>query len=166
MFSRIHNKMAAQAHVADTAASWSFHCDTRRGCRYSFAGQQGKITISAGENTDSFTLADGTVKQLPFSLRLRSVRIECYPGTPTPADYVSELTVDNGSGEEDATVSMNNVLDVRGYRFYETAMGTDHTVLSVSHDPWGIGLTYGGYFLLLFAMVSFFFSRKTRFLRL
>lgn len=131
-----------------------------------FAGQQGKITISAGENTDSFTLADGTVKQLPFSLRLRSVRIECYPGTPTPADYVSELTVDNGSGEEDATVSMNNVLDVRGYRFYETAMGTDHTVLSVSHDPWGIGLTYGGYFLLLFAMVSFFFSRKTRFFAL
>jgi ABC-type transport system involved in cytochrome c biogenesis permease subunit len=36
-------------------------------------------------------------------------------------------------------------------------------VLAYNYDPWGIGITYAGYALLLLAMIGFFFLKHTRF---
>ena len=58
---------------------------------------------------------------------------------------------------------MNRVFSCRSYRFYQTALGEDYSVLSISHDPWGIGVSYAGYFLLFLSMVAFFFAKKSGF---
>jgi hypothetical protein len=40
---------------------------------------------------------------------------------------------------------------------------TKREVLSVSHDFWGTAITYVGYFMLFFAMMSIMFTKHSRF---
>ena len=93
--------------------------------------------------------------ELPFMVRLDEFKLITYPGTDSPMDYVSKLLfIDTGGQKTEATVSMNNIAEHDGYRFYQSAYDYDGrgTVLSVSHDPWGIALTYVGYFMLFVTM--------------
>jgi hypothetical protein len=55
------------------------------------------------------------------------------------------------------TVSMNNILSHRNYRFYQSSYDSDHqgSILSIYHDPYGITITYIGYFLLFISMALF-----------
>lgn len=127
-------------------------------------GKEGKLTLEQGATpADCFTLAEGGKARLPFAITLDRAAIEYYPGTSTPMDYLSELTVTTGGDVAARRVSMNHILEIDGYRFYQTGIGENSSTLSVSHDPWGIGITYGGYILLGLSMVCFFFSRKSRF---
>lgn len=54
------------------------------------------------------------------------------------------------------SISMNNVLDYEGYRFYQSSYDEDGrgTWLSVNYDPWGTGITYAGYVMLLVSMIG------------
>ena len=63
---------------------------------------------------------------------------------------------------------MNKVIDVDGYRLFQSSFDSDEqgTVLSVSYDRPGMQLTYTGYFLLLVGFVLTLFSKKSRFGRL
>jgi ABC-type transport system involved in cytochrome c biogenesis permease subunit len=141
-----------------------------------FTGLQGKLMLTIGEQAVSrFTLDDGEPAELPFCIALDRTIIEYYPGTSAAMNYASEVTVTPlPSAQQSASaqpstenshhrLSMNNILQIQGYRFYQTALGQDYSVLSVSSDPWGIGITYGGYALLILSMVSFLFSSKSRF---
>ncbi len=124
-----------------------------------FFGVQGTIRLEKeGIPTDRFDQTsgpgDGT---LPFHLYLDDVEILYYPGTTTPMDFKSRLKV-NGKIVD---ISMNNVGEVEGWRFYQTGIGGDHSVISISHDPWGIGITYLGYILLGLGMIGFFFQKNT-----
>ena len=106
---------------------------------------------------------------LPFSLRLDSFRIVCYPGTEAPADYVSYIHVSgNGRESQKASVSMNRIFSCGGYRFYQSSYDPDGrgSWLSVNHDPWGIGVTYAGYALLGLSMLWVLCSRGGEFRRL
>ena len=60
---------------------------------------------------------------------------------------------------------MNNILDHRGYRFFQASFDPDEkgTILSVNHDRWGTYLTYAGYLLLYFGLLAIMFARHTRF---
>lgn len=60
---------------------------------------------------------------------------------------------------------MNNILDYRGYRFFQASFDPDEkgTVLSVNHDFWGTMITYIGYFLLFFCMMALMFTKHSRF---
>ena len=95
-------------------------------------------------------------ERFPFSILLKDFQIENYPGTSSPMDYQSVVqVVENGQTAATLTISMNNIGEYGGYRFYQSAFDDDRqgTVLSVSHDPWGIGITYTGYGLLFLAML-------------
>lgn len=131
-------------------------------------GKQGKVTLVCGEPpADGFTLDDGGHEPLPFSLSLDHSEIEYYPGTSSPMDYASVVVVNDGSAAPSRRrLSMNNILELRGYRFYQTSLAPDSSTLSVSYDPWGIGVTYAGYISLMLSMAGFFMSRKSRFRRL
>ena len=127
-------------------------------------GEQGKLTLTQGAPpADRFTLEEGGSGQLPFSISLDHTEIKYYPGTPTPMDYASVVTVSEGNTTSTRCLSMNNILSLKGYRFYQTSLGEGTCTLSVSHDPWGIGVTYAGYLLLVLSMAGFFFSRKSSF---
>lgn len=126
-----------------------------------FTGQQGKLTLREGaEPLACFTLDNGEEAPLPFSIALDNASPEYYPGTSAAMDYVSHVTLFPGGK---ASISMNKILDREGYRFYQTAIGDGYSVLTVSHDPWGIGLSYAGYALLIFSIMAFPFSQRTRF---
>jgi hypothetical protein len=56
---------------------------------------------------------------------------------------------------------MNNILKHRNYRFYQSSYDSDRqgTILSIYHDPYGITLTYIGYFLLFASMTLFLLNK-------
>jgi ABC-type transport system involved in cytochrome c biogenesis permease subunit len=120
---------------------------------------------------------DGTVKliegaapvtkfgdnDLGFGVKMTTSEISYYDATATPKDYATNIEIIDKGRHISARVSMNNVYNYNGYRFYQTALGGNYSVLSVSHDPWGIGITYAGYALLFLSILAFPFSKKSRF---
>jgi cytochrome c-type biogenesis protein CcsB len=105
--------------------------------------------------------------ELPFSLKLNDFEAERYPGTERGySAYSSEVTVlDEQEGDFDYKIFMNNILDHRGYRFFQSGFDPDEqgTILSVNHDYWGTLITYIGYFMLYFGLMAILFSKHSRF---
>lgn len=128
-------------------------------------GERGVVSFAEGQRIEAFFTPDGVCHRLPFGLTLSRFEVVCYPGTDAPLDYRSQLLTDGG---DTLMVSMNNVLSLRGYRFYQSGFGPDHrsTTLSVNHDPWGMGLSYAGYLMLAVSFVWLLFSRSGRFRQL
>jgi cytochrome c-type biogenesis protein CcsB len=107
------------------------------------------------------------VLELPFSIKLNDFIAERYPGTENSySSFASEVTVvDEQEGSYDYRIFMNNILDHRGYRFFQASFDPDElgTILSVNHDTLGTNLTYFGYFMLYFGLMSILFAKHTRF---
>ncbi len=105
--------------------------------------------------------------QIPFSLHLNRFELERYPGSESPSSYASEVTLlDERTGlKEDRRIYMNNILNYKGYRFFQSSYDMDEkgTVLSVNRDLWGTILTYIGYFLLALGMFTALVAPNTRF---
>jgi hypothetical protein len=57
---------------------------------------------------------------------------------------------------------MNNILNHRGYKFFQSSFDPDEkgTILSVNHDYWGTWFTYLGYYLLYFGLMAYFAESK------
>jgi len=103
--------------------------------------------------------------ELPFSIKLNDFIAEKYPGTEKGyASFMSKITLED-KRPFDYDIFMNNVLDHRGYRFFQSSFHPDEkgTVLSVNHDFWGTWITYTGYFLLYLGLMGIMFFGKTRF---
>lgn len=119
-----------------------------------------------------YTLIYGSkVHELPFDIKLNDFIADKYPGTESSyASFESQVTViDNADNNTfDTRIYMNNVLDYKGYRFFQSSFDPDElgTVLSVNHDFWGTWVTYIGYFLLYFGLMAILFDKNTRFANL
>jgi len=107
------------------------------------------------------------VLNLPFSIKLNDFVADKYPGTENSySAFSSQVTIeDEEKGSFDYKIFMNNVLDHRGYRFFQSGFDNEEkrTILSVNHDFWGTWLTYIGYFLLYFGLMAILFDKNTRF---
>lgn len=107
------------------------------------------------------------VIELPFSIKLNDFIAERYPGTENSfSAFESKVTVlDEQEGDFDFHIYMNNILNHRGYRFFQSSYDPDEkgTILSVNHDFWGTNITYIGYFLLYLSMLAILFNKNTRF---
>ena len=145
------------------------------GAMITFAGgRKGYVHLVVGNKVSSFVeQKSGREINLPFTLLLDSFRVEYYPGTEAPADYISHIRILRpGQGADSSscsrTVSMNRILSEQGFRFYQSSFDEDKqgSWLTVNHDPWGIGITYVGYILLGISMIGILFSRKGEFRRL
>lgn len=106
-------------------------------------------------------------KKLPFSISLRKFELERYSGSMSPSSYASEITVTDNEMKSvrPFRIYMNNILNYRGYRFFQSSYDQDEmgTVLSVNHDYWGTMVTYLGYLLMLIGMVMTLFNKNSRF---
>ncbi len=114
----------------------------------------------------NFTLNYGSkYYQTPFFVELNDFQLDRYPGSNSPSSFASEVTVIDGKEEFSQRIFMNNILDYRGYRFFQASYDKDElgTVLSVNHDFWGTLVSYIGYLLMTIGMIATIFSRKTRF---
>ncbi|KXK39090.1 MAG: cytochrome c biogenesis protein CcsA [Saprospiraceae bacterium] len=100
-----------------------------------------------------------------FSLRCDDFILERYPGSNNPSSYESLISVIDGGQEEQHRIFMNNVMDYKGYRFFQSSYFPDEsgTILSVNADRWGTNITYIGYFLLFIGMFFTLFWKGTRF---
>lgn len=107
--------------------------------------------------------------ELPFSLHLDDFEIERYPGSQSPSSFASYVTLhEAGQTPVPFRIYMNNILNHRGFRFYQSSYDQDEkgTILSVNSDRWGTGITYFGYFLMILGILlsmlnSNSFFRKT-----
>jgi cytochrome c-type biogenesis protein CcsB len=114
----------------------------------------------------NFSLSYGSkYYQTPFFIGLNDFQLERYPGSNSPASFASEVTLIDGEEKTNHRVFMNNVLDYKGYRFFQSSYDQDElgTVLSVNHDFWGTWISYLGYLMMTVGMVATMFSKKTRF---
>ena len=127
-------------------------------------GRQGQMHLRVGEYSNQYVLDNDSIEKFPFSISLHDFEVTRYAGTDTPMDFVSTIVIYDNERIE-GTVSMNSIFKHRGYRFYQSGYDNDErgTFLAVSHDPWGIGITYAGYSLLLLSMILFFVQPDSRF---
>ena len=123
--------------------------------------QEGMISLDKGVPNSIVVTDSGKNIQLPFTLTLREFEIERYPGSMAPSDYRSVVDLDDGSQIE---ISMNNIGKYMGWRMYQADYEDDlqTSVLAMSKDVWGVGITYAGYLLLLIAMLGFFFQKDSQ----
>lgn len=134
------------------------------------SSKKGYIHLRKGDVTTQFVEQEsGKLVTLPFSLKLDTFWINYYPGTEAPSDYISRVYCHStDSNEFQTTISMNQVLDYKGYRFYQSSYDEDlsGSILSVNYDPWGTAITYSGYLLLGLSMVGVLLNRTGEFRRL
>jgi cytochrome c-type biogenesis protein CcsB len=131
---------------------------------HGYLGKKNTIELNGVEITMMY---GAKVLDLPFALQLREFDLERYPGSNSPSSYASEVTVIDAEKdlEMEYRIFMNNVLNYRGYRFFQSSYDTDEkgTILSVNKDAAGTYLTYIGYFLMTLGMALSLISKKTRF---
>ena len=131
-------------------------------------GDRGFVTSKSHFELDglNFSVSYGSKFFItPFKIQLNDFQLDRYPGSNSPSSFASEVTLIDGQLEQDHRIYMNNVLDHRGYRFFQSSYDQDElgTVLSVNHDFWGTLISYLGYFLMSLGMIFTVFSKKTRF---
>ena len=153
-----------------------------------YFGINGQIHLRLNEAPKS-TYIDTNYEErnLPFAVSLNDFQLIYYPGTTNPMDFISFIEIqDTRHKTQDSkpsnsslnlgevakpegyvnnsslhTVSMNNILSYKNYRFYQSSYDSDRqgTTLSIYHDPYGITLTYIGYFLLFASMTLFLLNK-------
>lgn len=128
------------------------------------SSHRGYIHLRAGESTDSYVTEDGELAgKLPFSLTLKKFAVSTYNGTDVPRDYESRLEIIKPDGGKlEATVAMNKIFKLKGVRLYQASYDEDMkgSTLMVNIDPWGIGITYTGYALLMLSLVLWLLSKS------
>ena len=95
-------------------------------------GYRGYLMLNKGQSTDRIELANGVVKQLPFTLRCDSAGQENY-ADGSPKKWWSDLTVlENGKETMKKQIIVNDPLVTRGIRFYQSGYGQSGTLESVN----------------------------------
>ena len=106
---------------------------------------------------------------LPFALKLIDFQLDRYPGSMSPSSYASEVVlIDQEQGVNmPFRIFMNNILDHRGFRFFQSSYDKDEkgTILSVNNDP-GTPITYIGYLMLTIGIFGSLFMANGRFKQL
>jgi len=116
-------------------------------------GKEGILHLREGETSNLVivqTNRGNSALTLPFQVELLKFTLTRYPGSMSPSSYESELLVHVDGTTRRERVYMNNVMDIKGYRFFQASYDADEagTILSVNQDVAGRNVTYTGYFLL------------------
>lgn len=134
-------------------------------------GSKGKMGVPQSFKLGSleYTLMYGSkVYETPFSVTLNDFMASKYPGTEKSySAFESKVTINDKelNNKFDARIFMNNILDYRGYRFFQASFDPDEkgTILSVNHDSVGTWTTYIGYTLLYIGLLGILFTKGSRF---
>ena len=144
--------------VVILAGALTTHITSKKGYLHLRCGEKARLYTEQISNGDMRTAT------LPFSVTLNDFNIKNYEGTTTHSDYASHLTFSTDEGSVNETVSMNNIAVVEGYRFYQTSYDRDMkgSILTVTYDPYGTGITYIGYGLLIVSAILLLLLRTPR----
>lgn len=130
-------------------------------------GKEGILHLRQGEISNRIAVQTNRGHSyfiLPFQVELVKFTLTRYPGSMSPSSFESELLVHVDGTTRRERVYMNNILDVKGYRFYQASYDTDEegTILSVNKDVAGRNVTYLGYSVLLLGCIVSLAERKGR----
>ena len=144
-------------------------------CVTHFFGEQGEVHLRA-DKAESLEIQNSKFKIQDCKLTLFLWDFQVvYDDSGNPADFITELRLLDRSkpkansqqlmAVDEGTLRMNKPLKYHGWRFCLSDYDSDElgVVLAYNYDPWGIGITYTGYALLMVAMMGFFFQKRTRF---
>ena len=142
-------------------------------CVTHFFGEQGEIHLR-GDKAQSLNHQSAfTNSPSQITLFLWDFQVVTDPNTQIPVDYITALRIldrradktEQGLVVDEGTIRMNKPLKYHNWRFCQSNFDSDGlgVTLRYNHDPWGIGITYTGYVLLLLAMIGFFFQKNSRF---
>lgn len=135
-------------------------------------GEEGILHLREGEKSNQISVRTSdnvnTFHTLPFSVELKKFTLTRYPGSASPSAYESEVIVHVDGESRREHIFMNNVLDIKGYRFFQASYDQDEqgTILSVNRDVAGRNVTYAGYFFLVIGLILSLVGKDTRFMRL
>lgn len=145
-------------------------------CVTHFFGEQGEIHLRADKAQTLNHQSKIINHKSAVTLFLWDFQVVYDEDGKTPVDFISELRLLDRSKSkiknqkskiqiDEGIVRMNKPLKYHGFRFCQSDYDSDlqGVVLSYNYDPWGIGITYSGYALLLIAMIGFFFQKNTLF---
>lgn len=133
------------------------------GALFSHFSESGVMHIREGQTLEFAVKDNVSVMKLPFSITLQKFEIEYYHATDAPKDFISIVeTCGRASNNGIHRISMNKVLDIDGYRLFQSSYDEDlkGSVIIVAHDPVGITITYIGYVMLAISMVLFLIGRR------
>jgi len=133
-------------------------------------GGQGAIPehVVFGLNGLTYEMEYGSLRiPIPFAIRCNDFQLDKYPGSDSPSSFASEVTIIDEQNDytRDQRIFMNNVMDYRGYRFFQSSYDPDEggTRLSVNHDWWGTNISYLGYLIMGIGMLLSLLSSTGRF---
>ncbi|MDE5839909.1 MAG: cytochrome c biogenesis protein CcsA [Muribaculaceae bacterium] len=135
----------------------SFLCMIAGGFCTSTFSKRGTLHLLPQQTATSFTTTDGRYASLPSSVTLLSFTQDYYPGMNFPKDFRTVLKTESG---DTLCISMNHIGRLGNYRLYQTSydeMGG--TVLTVTHDPAGIAVTYAGFMLFAISGILMLLTR-------
>ncbi len=132
---------------------------------YGGKGYQGDNEVFAIDDLN-FKLSYGSkYYNVPFRVKLRDFQLDRYAGSMSPSSFAAEVIILENETETQHRIFMNNVLQHKGFRLFQSSYDKDEkgTILSVNHDWWGTLITYIGYSLMALGMMLVFFTKSTRF---
>ena len=133
-----------------------------------YFGSDGVMKIREKTRTNSMISNHNQEEiQLPFDVYVEAFELTRYYGSKAPSEYASEVVIYDTNNSLKATISMNQPLLYKGYKFFQTFYDPDEkgTILSVTKDP-GVEITYIGYALLFLGLILNLFDPSSRFLQL
>ncbi|MDO5524262.1 MAG: cytochrome c biogenesis protein CcsA, partial [Bacteroidia bacterium] len=130
-------------------------------------GKEGTMHIREGESNNVMVMHTSKgvfTEELPFTLELAEFRLIRYPGSMSPSSYESDLRIHIDGEVRETNVYMNNVLDLKGYRFFQASYDEDEqgTILAINKDVAGRNITYAGYFFLIIGFLLMFVTPNSR----
>lgn len=133
-----------------------------------FCKKEGSLHLRQGEWMSEYHEKEtDKIYLLPFKVKLDTCSIEYYAGTEAPADYISKVSIE-GKKSYEVVISMNKILKMEGYRFYQSKFDKDGkgVLLGVSYNPFAIWVTYSGFFLLTLSFLFLLFYSNGPFRKL
>ena len=123
--------------------------------------KRGEMYVSPGSPPASmFEMQDGKAEKLPFRIELENFTTKHENGSAT--DHIVTMAVTDREGNRTTeTISMNSPLQKDGFAIYINGYSADMVSLLVSYDPVGCTITYTGYAMLLFGILSFLTCKNT-----
>ena len=133
--------------------------------------EEGILHLREGEKRDYLEVqtSKGIMRhRLPFEVELTDFILTRYPGSASPSSYESQVIVYVDGEQKEERIYMNNILDLKGYRFFQASYDPDEqgTILSVSRDVAGRTITYIGYAILFLGLLLCLFGKNSRFMQL
>ncbi|NKQ41269.1 MAG: cytochrome c biogenesis protein CcsA [Sulfurovum sp.] len=130
-----------------------------------YFGIEGVMHIREGSKSNIVEAGEHKI-EVPFYLKLNDFVLTRYPGSKSPSEFSSTVTVidQNNNKEFDTMIYMNNTLTYGGYKFFQTSYDDDEkgTKLSVNKDP-GVEVTYIGYAMLFLGLLLNLVNKNSRF---